>query len=171
MIASSEEEEKEASGDGSGKNTRWAHGDELQSDEQKKQKSNHPVEDGMPLKGIHILVVEDNPMNVLVAQKFLERWGATVDIATNGLEALNKIDTTKHHLVLIDLHMPVMDGYEAATKMRANGVKIPIIALTANLPMEVGEQVRKTGIDDIVVKPFLPDELYRKVLHYTSKLK
>ncbi|MES3017198.1 MAG: ATP-binding protein [Bacteroidota bacterium] len=130
-----------------------------------------PNENDMPLQGIHILVAEDNPMNVLVAQRFLERWGASIDVATNGLEALNKIDTAIHDLVLIDLHMPVMDGYEAAAKMREKGIKIPIIALTANLPKEVGERAKETGIDDIVVKPFLPDELYRKVLHYISKAK
>ncbi len=130
-----------------------------------------PNEEDMPLKGIHILVAEDNPMNVLVAQKFLERWGATIDVATNGLEALEKIDPSIHHMVLIDLHMPVMDGYEAASKMREGGIQIPIVALTANLPKEIGEQIKNTGIDDIVVKPFLPDELYRKVLHYISKVK
>ncbi|SKB29356.1 ATP-binding protein [Daejeonella lutea] len=143
----------------------------LLGSEQKSPEILEPDADDMPLKGVHILVAEDNPMNVLVAQKFLERWGASIDVATNGLEAVNKIDPSIHHLVLIDLHMPVMDGYEAATKMRAQGIKIPIVALTANLPKEIEEQVKNTGIDDIVVKPFLPDELYRKVLHYTSKTK
>lgn len=139
------------------------------STEQKHKEINTPNEDDMPLKDVHILVAEDNPMNVLVAQKFLERWGASIDVAVNGLDALNKIDPAIHDLVLIDLHMPVMDGYEAAEKMRAKGIKIPIVALTANLPKEVGDQVREAGMDDIVVKPFLPDELYRMVLHYTSK--
>ena len=125
-----------------------------------------PREEDKPFSGINILLVEDNAMNVLVAKTFLQRWGASIDVASNGLDALNKLDTTKHKLVLMDLHMPVMDGYEAAKKMRANGVTLPIIALTANLPMEVEEQVKKTGINDIVVKPFMPDELYRKILHY-----
>jgi signal transduction histidine kinase len=128
-----------------------------------------PMEEDQPLSGIKILLVEDNPMNVMVAQKFLERWGAEADIATNGLEALEMIDPARHSLVLIDLHMPVMDGYEASRKMRDIGIKLPIIALTANLPKEVEEKVRKSGIDDIVVKPFLPDELYRMVLHYVFK--
>jgi len=123
------------------------------------------------LTGVHILLVEDNPINVLVVQKFLQRWDAIIDVAVNGQEALDKLDTNKHQLVLMDLHMPVMDGYEAARKMRANGVTIPIIALTANLPKEIEEEVRQTGMDDIVVKPFLPDELYRKVLHYVFKKK
>jgi signal transduction histidine kinase/CheY-like chemotaxis protein len=129
-----------------------------------------PLEEDKPLSGIKILLVEDNPMNVLVAQKFLERWGAKADIATNGLEALEMVDPARHSLVLIDLHMPVMDGYEASKKMREIGIKLPIIALTANLPKEVEEKVRKSGIDDIVVKPFLPDELYRMVLNYVFKI-
>ena len=139
--------------------------------EQKPVKINEPSENDKMLKGIHILIAEDNPINVLVAQKFLERWGATLDVATNGLEALEKIDPSIHDLLLIDLHMPVMDGYEAATKMRTLGIKTPIIALTANLANEVEDQVKQAGIDDIVVKPFLPDELYRKVLHHISKRK
>ena len=121
------------------------------------------------LKGINILVVEDNPINVMVAQKFLERWGATTEIASNGLEALKMVDPAKHNMVLIDLHMPVMDGYEASRKMRAKGINIPIIALTANLPKEVEQNAKLSGIDDIVVKPFLPEELYTKVLHYVNR--
>lgn len=138
---------------------------------QKTEEINEPGENDMPLKGIHILIVEDSPMNVLIAQKFLERWGATNDVATNGLEALEKIDPKIHHLVLIDLHMPVMNGYEAAAKMRERGITIPIIALTANLPGEVWDQIRENGIDDIVVKPFLPAELYSKIYHYVFQPK
>ena len=115
------------------------------------------------------MVVEDNPINVMVAQKFLERWGATTEIASNGLEALKMVDPAKHNMVLIDLHMPVMDGYEASRKMRAKGINIPIIALTANLPKEVEQNAKLSGIDDIVVKPFLPEELYTKVLHYVNR--
>ncbi|MDB5061258.1 MAG: ATP-binding region ATPase domain protein [Mucilaginibacter sp.] len=124
--------------------------------------------EGKPFTGVNILLVEDNPLNVMVAQTFLQRWGANIDVAVNGLEALNKLDNTRHHLILMDLHMPVMDGYEATRTMRANGVNIPIVALTANLPREIEEQVKQTGINDVVAKPFLPDELYQKVLHYIS---
>lgn len=121
------------------------------------------------LDGISILLVDDNPMNVLVAQTYLKRWGAATDVATNGQEALDKLDTSKHRLVLMDLQMPVMDGYESTKKMRLNGVNIPIIALTANLPKDVEDEAYNTGFDDIVMKPFLPDELHSKVLHYVFK--
>jgi two-component system, sensor histidine kinase len=136
--------------------------------EQKEHDDSLPKEEDKPLTGMSILLVEDNPMNVLVAQSFLHRWGASIDVAVNGQEALDKLDLSKHKLVLMDLHMPVMDGYEATRRMRADGITIPIVALTADLPREIEDEVKETGVDDIVVKPFLPDELYRKVLSHTS---
>ncbi|HEY1062630.1 MAG TPA: ATP-binding protein [Daejeonella sp.] len=143
----------------------------LQNPEQPEADMNLQTEDNKLLSGITVLLVEDNPINILVAQKFLERWGAKIVTASNGLEALNIVDPEKHDLVLIDLHMPVMDGYEASRKMRERGIDLPIIALTANLPSEVEDEIKLSGINDVVVKPFLPDELYRKVLHYVSKKK
>jgi signal transduction histidine kinase len=120
---------------------------------------------GNPLSGVQILLVEDNPMNVLVAQNFLTRWGATVEVAENGRIALEKLNVTKHHLILMDLHMPEMDGYEATRQLRSNGITLPIVALTASLPKEVENQVYETGLTDIVVKPFNPDDLLRTILH------
>lgn len=127
-----------------------------------------PKEEEKPLTGIHILLTEDNLMNVLVARTFLERWGATVTVAYNGQEALHLIEQPNNFkLILMDMHMPVMDGYVATQKIREKGIQIPIIALTASLPKDVESQVIETGINDIVVKPFVPDELYRKVIFYT----
>lgn len=120
------------------------------------------------LQGISILVVEDNPFNIMVAQSLLERGGATVDVATNGEEALNKILPQKYHLVLMDLNMPVMDGFEATRRLRARGVTLPVIALTASLPAEVEKDVQSAGLTDIVVKPFNPDELFRVILKYVK---
>jgi len=127
-----------------------------------------PSEESKPLSGISILLVEDNEVNVLVARTFLERWGASIDVALNGQEAMNMLDINKHCMVLMDMHMPVMDGYEATRRMRENGVQIPIVALTASLPREVEDRVKDMGITDIIVKPFVPDDLFRIVLHYTG---
>lgn len=127
---------------------------------------NFTIEDKQAFKGIEILLVDDNALNVMVAKRFLENWGANVHTAVNGSEALAKLDH-QHQLVFMDLHMPIMDGYEAAKTMRANGIKIPIIALTANLKKEIEHQVKEAGMDDIIVKPFLPEELYKKVQQYT----
>lgn len=130
--------------------------------------SSIPTEESKPLSGMSILLVEDNEINILVAKTFLERWGASIDVAMNGKEALAKLDTSKHRLVLMDMHMPVMDGYEATKQMRNQGVTIPIIALTASLPREIEDRINEIGVNDIVVKPFVPDELFRIILHYTN---
>ncbi|HET6256363.1 MAG TPA: ATP-binding protein [Puia sp.] len=120
------------------------------------------------LRGIHILLVEDNPLNVLVAQTMLENNGATVDVAVNGAEALDKLDARSHHLILMDLHMPVMDGYEATVLLRKRGETLPIIALTASTPKEVESEAFAAGLNDVVVKPFSPDELYRVILQHVQ---
>jgi CheY-like chemotaxis protein len=136
---------------------------------EQEHENNLPKQEDKPFSGMHMLLVDDNPMNVMVAQNFLQRWGASIDVAVNGLEAVNQVNEKRHRLVLIDLHMPVMDGYEAVRQMRTNGISIPIIALTANLPSEIERDIAKAGMNDLVVKPFLPDELYRKVLSQLYK--
>lgn len=119
------------------------------------------------LAGHKILVVEDNAMNILVAKKTLENLGAIVEIATNGLEALKMVDPMRHSVVLMDLNMPVMDGYESSRKMRELNITIPIIAISACIQNEVEENVKKSGINEIIVRPFLPDELCKTILNHT----
>ncbi|HTE25484.1 ATP-binding protein [Flavitalea sp.] len=126
------------------------------------------VEEQKPLKGVDILLVEDNPMNVLVAQTFLERSGAKIDVATNGQEAIDKFDRERHRLILMDLDMPVLDGYQATRLLRKQGETVPIIALTASLPYEVQYEVNQAGLSDIMVKPFNPDELHRVIMLHLS---
>ena len=121
---------------------------------------------GPLLSNISILLVEDNPLNVLVAQTMLENNGARVEVATNGAEALDLLDAGRHHLVLMDLHMPVMDGYEATVLLRRRGETLPIIALTASTPKEVESEAFAAGLNDVIVKPFSPDELYRIILQH-----
>jgi two-component system, sensor histidine kinase len=122
-----------------------------------------PLKEEKPFKGIHILLVEDNPINVLVAKTFLQGWGAEIDVAENGKEAVDKLDVFKYHLVLMDLHMPVMDGYTAIDVIRKKGISIPIIVLSASLPTEVEAEIKGLDINDFVLKPFVPEELFRKV--------
>jgi len=139
----------------------------ISKEAQTEQRDDLPVTGNGPLLcGIHILLVEDNPLNVLVAQTMLENNGAVIDVATNGKEALDKLDPIRHHLVLMDLHMPVMDGYEATVLLRKRGETIPIIALTASTPKEVEDEAFAAGLTDIVVKPFSPEELYRVILQH-----
>ena len=133
-----------------------------------KEESAHTDNKEHALKGICLLLVEDNPLNVLVAQTMLENSGAIVDVAGNGLEALEKLDATRHRLVLMDLHMPEMDGYEATIMLRKRGETLPIIALTASTPKEVESEALAAGLTDIVVKPFNPDDLYRVILQHAG---
>jgi two-component system, sensor histidine kinase len=98
----------------------------------------------------------------------LENNGATVDVAVNGADALDKLDARSHQLILMDLHMPVMDGYEATVLLRKRGETLPIIALTASTPKEVESDAFAAGLDDVVVKPFSPDELYRVILQHVQ---
>ena len=139
-----------------------------QPDQALMEKPQAPSENDKPLEGSVILLVEDNPMNVFVAKSFLEKWGAEIEVAQNGLEAINKLDTERHCLVLMDLHMPVMDGFEAVRQIRRKGITLPIIALTASLPSEIKIEVEDLEIDGMVLKPFVPDELYKAVLRFTA---
>lgn len=122
------------------------------------------IEKGRPLSGVSLLMAEDNELNVLVAKTFLEKWGAKIDVAANGEEAVRKLDTNKHQMILMDMHMPVMDGYEAVKIIRSKGITIPIIALTASLPSEVEERARDLSINAIVTKPFEPEEFLKLLI-------
>lgn len=118
-----------------------------------------------------ILLVEDNRVNQIVATNFLKKWGLTVDIANNGVEALSRIESKEYALVLMDLQMPEMDGYTAARRIREKQAdpyfqRVPIIALTASAMMDVRGKVLQTGMNDFITKPFEPDDLYQKISAY-----
>lgn len=118
------------------------------------------------IRGRGVLVVEDNKINVLVARKFLKKWGFEIDVAVNGAEAVEKVKAKRYDIILMDLQMPVMDGYEASKRIREMGVITPIIALTASTLMEDREKVRRHGMNDHIIKPFNPEELQRKLISH-----
>ncbi len=119
-----------------------------------------------PLVGLSILLVEDNPLNILVAKTILENNGAKTEVANNGQQALDIFNPFKHQLILMDLDMPVMDGYEATRQLRKRGETLPIIALTASTPEEIQNRAGAAGLTDIMVKPFNPEDLCRLILQY-----
>ncbi|CAN5781828.1 ATP-binding protein [soil metagenome] len=119
-----------------------------------------------PLHGIRILLVEDSEFNILVATRFLQAWGAEIDVAQNGRDAIDKFKEGVHKLILMDLHMPVMDGRDATIELRKQGTKVPIIALTASIYADENKKVMSCGADDIVIKPFEPESLRMKLLHH-----
>lgn len=127
---------------------------------------NNSILDSRPLERCTILLAEDNSLNVLVAQSILEEFGARVDIASNGAEAIKKFNADIHDVILMDLNMPTMDGFEATLKLREKNIKVPVIALTATTPEEVQEKTAAAGFNDIVVKPFNPESLCRTILKH-----
>jgi len=120
--------------------------------------------------GQQVLLVEDNKVNKVIAYKFLTSWNLKVEIADNGLIAIDKIKHQTFDLVLMDLQMPEMDGYKAAETIRQYGIEpftsLPIIALTASSKAEVYENIFLSGINDFISKPFNPIELHGKIRKY-----
>lgn len=123
-------------------------------------------EDTNIITGKKILLVEDNQMNIMVAEKFLKKWELRVDVAHNGQEGVDKMRENKYDLVLMDLQMPIMDGYKATRKIRTFDEKTPIIALTASALLKVRQDVIAAGMNDYITKPFDPNELRRKIALY-----
>lgn len=108
-----------------------------------------------------ILLVEDNPVNQLVAKGMLSKLGCKVKVAAHGAEALDQLEHGQFDLVLMDCNMPVMDGYEASRQIRRSGrwPDLPIVALTANAMPEERERCRAAGMSDYLAKPFRREEL------------
>ncbi|MCB0760679.1 MAG: response regulator [Flavobacteriales bacterium] len=122
------------------------------------------------LIGYHVLITEDNEVNQILVRKFLNMWGATCDIARNGLEAIEMIQARQYDLVLMDLQMPVMDGYTASRKIRQipgySVDELPIIAVTASALIEVRKKALEAGMNDYVSKPFSPEQLFERMSKY-----
>jgi len=114
------------------------------------------------LRGAHILLVEDNDMNREFALEILDRAGIQVDVAANGQEALEKIDCFHYDGVLMDCQMPVMDGFEATRKIRADGrfAALPVIAMTANAMAGDRERCTAAGMNDHIAKPIDIDLMF-----------
>ena len=117
----------------------------------------------LKLGGTNILLVEDNPVNQLVVTDLLNEIEAEVELAVNGQEAINLFDPEKHALILMDMQMPVMDGYEAIRKLRAAGFNVPIVALTAHVSEVEMDKCKAAGADEYLSKPYKPEELYQKI--------
>ncbi|MDP3535235.1 MAG: response regulator [Halomonas sp.] len=107
----------------------------------------------------HLLLVEDNPVNQMLARKQLTRMGHTVTVAENGQEALTRMASEAFDLVLMDMQMPVMDGVEATRQLRAKGVTLPILAMTANAMPEDRRRCLDAGMQDVITKPVKSDAL------------
>jgi PAS domain S-box-containing protein len=129
------------------------------ANEQKNPKKNfsRPVE---------VLVVDDNQINQLVAKKILENFGATVILAMNGSEAIEKIKSKSFDIVFMDIQMPGKDGYETTREIRGLNFKNPIVALSANAFNEHVQRSIEAGMDDHMQKPFTPEQICNMVMKH-----
>lgn len=122
------------------------------------------------LEGKRILVAEDNKINFFVANKFLKGWGMMVTHVENGQLALEMIEKEEYDIILMDLHMPILDGIEATRIIRNSKnpkIKdIPVIALTAAIMSESNDKIDDLNINDYVLKPFKPQDLYDRILKH-----
>ncbi|XQW83874.1 response regulator [Thalassotalea piscium] len=126
----------------------------------------------------HILLVEDNRVNQIIALNVIKKIGFTADVAINGIEAITRLREAEkskpYTLVIMDCQMPEMDGYEATRKIRAGeaGIEnktIPIIAITANAMQGDKEKCLDAGMDDYLTKPIKPDNVLEKIALWINK--
>ena len=113
-----------------------------------------------------ILLAEDNQFNANIARRFITGWGADIDLVADGFQALEFISRKKYDLILMDIQMPLLDGFACTRKIRKHMPDIPIIAITASPKNEIITDILACGMNDFVSKPFKPNELRSKMLEY-----
>ena len=123
------------------------------------------------LKGMQVLLAEDNEINQMIAREFLSAVGIEVDVAENGLEVLSALQRKKYDLVLMDIQMPVMDGLAAAEAIRSMSEykNLPIIAMTAHAMVGDRETSLKSGMNDHITKPIDPGLLYDALMRWDGR--
>ncbi|MFZ5970463.1 MAG: response regulator [Bacteroidota bacterium] len=122
-------------------------------------------------QNLKVLLVEDNDINRLYANSILRNWNCAIEMAENGYVALEKIKNQHFDIILMDVQMPVMDGFEATKAIRQGDApksQTPIIALTANATRADIERCLMAGMNDCIPKPFTPEDLFRILVKYYS---
>jgi CheY-like chemotaxis protein len=124
------------------------------------------------MKKANVLLVEDNFINQKVAVALLSMWGVNVTIASDGQEALDQITSKNFQIVLMDLQMPGMDGFESTSRIRSMDdpyfKNIPIIAFSASSDFSSREEAREHGMTDYICKPLMLEEFQNKICQYIS---
>jgi signal transduction histidine kinase/BarA-like signal transduction histidine kinase len=138
--------------------------------DQVQPKTVNPAMDALTqFSGKHILIAEDNAVNVFVLNQFLHKWDIRTFVVVNGEEALKALQEHTFDLVLMDVHMPVKDGIETTRDIRTSTFdwkNIPIVAITASHEFNVKEEVLRSGMNDYIIKPFMPEDLFDKLSRY-----
>lgn len=116
-----------------------------------------------------ILVVEDNKINQTVTRRIIEKNNCSCSIVNDGFQAIDILDKQTFDIVLMDINMPLMNGFETTRKIRLKGIKTPIIALTAFAKDEITEEAISAGMNDIIIKPFEPLKLFKVINDQINK--
>ncbi|MEO0982569.1 MAG: ATP-binding protein [Pseudomonadota bacterium] len=119
--------------------------------------------------GGRVLIADDNPVNALIARRALEKSGFAVTVAATGIEALEAAAAMSPALILMDLRMPVMDGFEAMRRLRAAGDQTPIIAVSAEVNPQIERQARGAGADAVAAKPLDAESLRRLAAKWAAR--
>lgn len=125
----------------------------------------HDANKEVDFSALSILVAEDNPVNIMVIRKLLTKWGVKLDIANNGEQAVQMVHKKDYDLVLMDIQMPIMDGFQATLAIRDSmkNASLPIIALTATTTEEFKAEASCVGMNGYIGKPFNPNHLKAKI--------
>lgn len=134
---------------------------ELKAAVELEQHQRDPITSPQPISGIRVLVVEDNPINATVINGLLKRWKMNYIWVSGGKEALDTLNAHVFDLILMDLHMPEMDGFETISSIRSRGLTLPIIAISADVQEETFQKAQDAGANEYIVKPYNPRDLHR----------
>ena len=120
------------------------------------------------LSGKKVLLVDDNLINLMVGKQILEKEKIQVAVANDGMAALTKVKEEKFDIILMDLQMPIMDGYVATAEIRKFNTTTPVLALSANVFLEVKDKIEECGMNGFIFKPFTPEDILSQIESFTN---
>lgn len=118
------------------------------------------------LTSARVLIAEDNPVNMMIARRFLQKWNLEISEAHDGVQAIDIFNQKEFDILLVDLEMPEKDGYSVLEEVRRINTTIPVIAFTAASFENMGFLLREKGFTDYIQKPFKPEELHSKIMKF-----
>lgn len=127
------------------------------------------IAEKIDLSPYRILLVEDNRLNINLATQLFIKWKAVYAVAENGYEALDQLKKMNFDIILLDLHMPGLNGFETYNAIRKNEIFTPIVALTADAFEDTRDKVNSMGFDDLLIKPYRAEDLIRIIQKLTRK--
>lgn len=155
-----------------GKGTSFSFVIPFEHDPQKTRKIIEEIEVDLTSNEVHkILIVEDNLINQLVTKKIIEKNNYICKVVDDGFGALEILEKETFDLILMDINMPMMNGFETTKRIRLQGIKTPIVALTAFDKDEITDEAISSGINDIIVKPFEPVKLFKIISYLIEEAK